>query len=141
MTEPAPGGGSDPGMIRTRAEKKGEPLRDPRPQVVHHRRRRGDHFILIARTSDDARRGLTGFYSIAISPALKSCGAFRSWGRRSTAGIASLCLMARGADEHVLMGLGDGLRITQIRLGPARLTHCMRWLGLAKRCCEMRRPM
>jgi acyl-CoA dehydrogenase len=28
---------------------------------------------------------------------------------------------------------GDGLRVTQIRLGPARLTHCMRWLGLAKR--------
>ncbi len=41
------------------------------------------------------------------------------------------------ADENVLMGLGDGLRITQIRLGPARLTHCMRWLGLAKRCCEI----
>ena len=24
-----------------------------------------------------------------------------------------------------------------IRLGPARLTHCMRWLGLAKRCMEI----
>ena len=32
---------------------------------------------------------------------------------------------------------GDGLRITQIRLGPARLTHCMRWLGFAKRCVEI----
>src|SRR4029434_2860269 len=32
---------------------------------------------------------------------------------------------------------GDGLRVTQIRLGPARLTHCMRWLGLAKRCMEI----
>ena len=41
------------------------------------------------------------------------------------------------ADEDVLMKVGDGLRITQIRLGPARLTHCMRWLGLAKRCCEI----
>jgi acyl-CoA dehydrogenase len=28
---------------------------------------------------------------------------------------------------------GRGLKVTQIRLGPARLTHCMRWLGLAKR--------
>ena len=26
------------------------------------------------------------------------------------------------------------LKVTQIRLGPARLTHCMRWLGMAKRC-------
>ncbi len=32
---------------------------------------------------------------------------------------------------------GDGLRVTQIRLGPARLTHCMRWLGFAKRCVEI----
>jgi acyl-CoA dehydrogenase len=37
----------------------------------------------------------------------------------------------------VLMGVGDGLKMTQIRLGPARLTHCMRWLGLAKRSLEI----
>ncbi len=35
------------------------------------------------------------------------------------------------------MEVGDGLRLTQIRLGPARLTHCMRWTGLAKRCLEV----
>jgi len=35
--------------------------------------------------------------------------------------------------DNVLMGEGDGLKMTQSRLGPARLTHCMRWLGLAKR--------
>ncbi len=29
--------------------------------------------------------------------------------------------------------------MTQIRLGPARLTHCMRWLGLARRCVEIAR--
>jgi len=37
----------------------------------------------------------------------------------------------------VLLGIGDGLKCTQIRLGPARLTHCMRWLGQAKRCMEI----
>ena len=37
-------------------------------------------------------------------------------------------------EENVLMQVGDGLKATQIRLGTARLTHCMRWLGLAKRC-------
>ena len=37
----------------------------------------------------------------------------------------------------MLIKVGDGLRITQIRLGPARLTHCMRWLGFAKRCMEI----
>ena len=35
------------------------------------------------------------------------------------------------------MEVGDGLKLTQIRLGPARLTHCMRWLGLAKRSLEI----
>jgi acyl-CoA dehydrogenase len=33
--------------------------------------------------------------------------------------------------------VGDGLKATQIRLGPAHLTHCMRWLGLARRCLEI----
>jgi acyl-CoA dehydrogenase len=39
MTEPHPGGGSDPGMIRTTAEKQGEQVRHQRPQMVHHGRR------------------------------------------------------------------------------------------------------
>jgi len=39
--------------------------------------------------------------------------------------------------ENVLLEEGDGLKITQIRLGPARLTHCMRWLGWSKRCLEI----
>ena len=41
--------------------------------------------------------------------------------------------------EDVLLNEGDGLRLTQIRLGPARLTHCMRWLGMAKRSVEIAR--
>ena len=35
------------------------------------------------------------------------------------------------------MEVGDGLKLTQIRLGTARLTHCMRWLGLSKRSMEI----
>jgi len=43
----------------------------------------------------------------------------------------------RIADDNRLLEVGDGLKVTQIRLGPARLTHCMRWLGLARRCLEI----
>ena len=35
------------------------------------------------------------------------------------------------------MNVGDGLKVVQIRLGTARLTHCMRWLGMAKRSLEI----
>ena len=41
--------------------------------------------------------------------------------------------------RNMLMEVGDGLKLTQIRLGPARLTHCMRWLGLARRALEIAR--
>jgi acyl-CoA dehydrogenase len=36
--------------------------------------------------------------------------------------------------DQVLGQVGQGFRNAQVRLGPARLTHCMRWLGLAGRC-------
>src|SRR5678809_568117 len=36
--------------------------------------------------------------------------------------------------ENILLNEGDGLKITQIRLGPARLTHCLRSLGPSKPC-------
>ena len=39
-------------------------------------------------------------------------------------------------DDRVLMGEGKGLEVVQIRLGLARLTHCMRWVGLAKRAVD-----
>ena len=61
MTEPHPGGGSDPSMIRTSAEKRGDRY------VVTGRKwfitgaEEASHFILIARTSDDPRHGLTAF--------------------------------------------------------------------------------
>ena len=35
------------------------------------------------------------------------------------------------------MNVGDGLKVAQIRLGTARLTHCMRWLGLARRSMDI----
>src|SRR3546814_2960753 len=37
------------------------------------------------------------------------------------------------ADSDVLGEVGQGLRYAQVRLAPARLTHCMRWTGAARR--------
>ena len=39
--------------------------------------------------------------------------------------------------ENMLGGRGDGHRLGQYRLGPARLAHCMRWIGNAEVALEM----
>jgi acyl-CoA dehydrogenase len=36
-------------------------------------------------------------------------------------------------ESQILGRLGEGFKLMQVRLGPARLTHCMRWLGAASR--------
>lgn len=138
MTEPAPGGGSDPSMIRTRAEKKGDTW------VVRGRKwfitgaDGAAHFILIARTSDDPRRGLTAFLYHQNQPGWRILRRIPIMGPEEHGGHCELEFDGLEIpDENVLMQVGDGLKVTQIRLGPARLTHCMRWLGFAKRCLEI----
>jgi acyl-CoA dehydrogenase len=138
MTEPAPGGGSDPGMIRTRAER-----RDGK-WAIHGRKwfitgaDGAAHFILIARTSDDARRGLTAFLFHRDQPGWHIVRRIGIMGPEEHGGHCELEFHGLEVDDdNVLLGVGDGLRVTQMRLGPARLTHCMRWLGQAKRCIEI----
>jgi acyl-CoA dehydrogenase len=43
----------------------------------------------------------------------------------------------RVGEDAILGDVGDGFRLAQARLVPARLTHCMRWLGLADRALEL----
>ncbi|WP_187972569.1 acyl-CoA dehydrogenase family protein [Aquibium microcysteis] len=42
-------------------------------------------------------------------------------------------------EEDVLGAVGEGFRYAQVRLAPARLTHCMRWLGSAVRAHDIAR--
>jgi acyl-CoA dehydrogenase len=138
MTEPAPGGGSDPGMIRTRAERKGSAWTVHGDKWFITGAGIAEHFILIARTSDDTRRGLTAFLFHRDQPGWRILRRIPIMGPEEHGGHCELVFEGLEIpDENVLMKVGDGLRATQIRLGPARLTHCMRWLGLAKRCMEI----
>jgi acyl-CoA dehydrogenase len=139
MTEPDPGGGSDPSMIRTRAEKRGNSA-----YVVRGRKwfitgaQEATHFILVARTSDDPRSGLTAFLFHKDQPGWRILRRIPIMGPEEHGGHCELEFDGLEIPaEDVLLGEGQGLKLTQIRLGPARLTHCMRWLGLSKRCVEI----
>jgi acyl-CoA dehydrogenase len=134
MTEPAPGGGSDPSMIRTTAEKKGDRwLINGRKWFITGAGV-AQHFILVARTSDDARKGLTAFLFDRDQPGWDIVRRIPIMGPEEHGGHCELVFNnLEIPDENRLMGIGDGLKMTQIRLGPARLTHCMRWLGLARK--------
>lgn len=139
MTEPHPGSGSDPGgMMLTRAEKRGDKY------VVHGRKwfisgaDGATHYILIARTSDDPRNGLSAFLYHKDQPGWRILRRVPTMGPEELGGTCEVEFDGLEIpEENRLMEEGDGLRLTQIRLGPARLTHCMRWTGLAKRCLEI----
>jgi acyl-CoA dehydrogenase len=140
MTEPMPGAGSDPSAMRTRAEKKGD-----RWMIHGHKwfitgAGLADHFILIARTSDDPRKGLTAFLFDGDQPGWQIVRRIPIMGPEEHGGHCELTFDGLEIpDENRLMEVGDGLKVTQIRLGTARLTHCMRWLGLSKRALEIAR--
>ena len=79
MTEPAPGSGSDPSMMLTTATRKGDKW------IIKGRKwyitgdEESAHYILVARTAEDTRTGLTPFYFIKISLAGILKDAFPLW--------------------------------------------------------------
>ncbi|MGW8184118.1 MAG: acyl-CoA dehydrogenase family protein [Burkholderiales bacterium] len=138
MTEPAPGAGSDPAMMLTTAEKKGDKW------VVRGRKwfitgaGVAQHFILIAKTSDDRRKGLSAFLFDRDQPGWRIVRRVPIMGPEEHGGHCEMEFDGLEIpDENRLMNVGDGLKVTQIRLGTARLTHCMRWLGLARRSMDI----
>lgn len=138
MTEPHPGGGSDPSMITTRAERQGDKY------VVTGRKwfitgaDEASHFILIARTSHDRKHGLSALLFHKDQPGWKVRRRIEIMGPEEHGGHCELEFDGLEIPvENVLLGEGRGMKVTQVRLGPARLTHCMRWLGLSKRCMEI----
>jgi acyl-CoA dehydrogenase len=138
MDEDGAGCGSDPSLTLTTA------TRTNSGWTIHGRKwfitgaGAAKHFILIARSSDDARRGLSAFLFHADQPGWRIIRRIPIMGPEEHGGHCELEFDGLEIpEENLLMQVGDGLKLTQIRLGPARLTHCMRWLGLARRCLEI----
>ncbi|WP_224249934.1 acyl-CoA dehydrogenase family protein [Hyalangium gracile] len=139
MTEPRPGSGSDPGgMMLTRAEKKGDTWFITGRKWFITGAAAASHFIVVARTSDDPRTGLTCFLHHRDDPGWRIERRIPIMGPEEHGGHCELVYEGLEVpDANRLMNVGDGLKATQIRLGTARLTHCMRWLGLARRALEI----
>ena len=138
MTEPAPGSGSDPSMMLTTAERDGDQWRINGRKWFITGGAEAQHFILVARTSDDERRGLTAFLFDADQPGWEIERRIPIMGPEEHGGHCELRFDDLVVpDEQRLMEVGEGLKATQIRLGTARLTHCMRWLGMAQRAMSI----
>ena len=135
MTEPHPGGGSDPTMIQTSAVPQG----NEKWCINGHKwfitgAGWADFYIVIARTSDEPRRQLTAFLVPTDTPGIEMVRKVPIMGPEEHGGHCEIKFHdVVVPDENRLMEVGDGMRVAQARLVPARLTHCMRWLGLCQR--------
>ena len=131
MTEPDPGAGSDPSMLRTTA------VRDGDDYVINGRKwfitgAVGAAFAIIMARLEDG--GATLFLCDMDSPGItieRTMDALDSCFPGGHAVVRFDDLRVPAAD--ILGELGEGFKAAQVRLSPARLTHCMRWLGAARR--------
>lgn len=135
MTETPPGAGSDPSALRTHA------TRVPGGWSITGRKTLitgadGATFgICMARTSDD---GATMFLVEADTPGLVIGRRIPTLDHSMTGGHCEVAFAdCRVTDDAVLGEVGGGFRCATVRLVPARLTHCMRWLGLARRSLDI----
>ena len=136
MTEPAAdnGAGSDPSMLQSTAERRegGWILRGRKTFITGAEGARVG--IVMARASE----GATLFLVDLPHPAIRVERILDTLDSAMPGGHAVVTLdHVPVPDEQVLGVPGDGFRLAQVRLAPARLTHCMRWLGAATRAHEI----
>src|SRR5262249_43904429 len=136
MTEPAPGAGSDPSMLKTRAERHGDRWVISGDKWFISGAEGAAFCICMALTGEriDGRSGATMFLVDAANPGFRVVRRISALDTGFPGGHCEVRFEAcEVGDEAVLGEVGEGFRYAQVRLGPARLTHCMRWLGIAQR--------
>lgn len=138
MTEPAPGVGSDPSMLKTSA------VRDGDEWVINGHKwwttnaGLASFLIIMARTDPDARHGATLFLAPIDSPGIEIIRRIPHMGGPDIGGHCEIKFHNLRLPHSAILGEeGQGFALVQARLGPARLTHCMRWTGIAQRALEI----
>jgi alkylation response protein AidB-like acyl-CoA dehydrogenase len=140
MTEPAPGAGADPRSLRTTATRVSGGWRiDGRKWFIS-----GAHgaafAIVMARTSGSPGDpgGATMFLVDAGTPGMRIVRDIETLDEALFAGHSEIVFEDCVVGEDQVLGAVDrGFAGAQVRLGPARLTHCMRWLGAARRAQDV----
>jgi alkylation response protein AidB-like acyl-CoA dehydrogenase len=140
MTEPAPGAGSDPTALATRATKvDGGWLVNGRKWFITGADGAA-FFIIMARTSGEpgSGGGATMLLADASSEGLVVGRHLNTVDKSMLGGHCEVTFTDLFVpDDGVLGGVDEGFRYAQVRLGPARMTHVMRWLGAARRAHEV----
>ena len=141
MTEPAAegGAGADPSMIQTTA------VRDGDGWVINGRKAfitgavGASVGIIMAKTdAGDGKVAATMFLIDLPNPAITVERVLETIDSSMPGGHSILKIdNLRVADDAVLGEPHQGFKYAQVRLAPARLTHCMRWLGACRRAHEI----
>ncbi|MGQ0845719.1 MAG: acyl-CoA dehydrogenase family protein [Sporichthyaceae bacterium] len=139
MTEPE-GAGSDPSGLTTTAEKVPGGWRIEGRKTFITGADGAAFFIVMARTSGSVgdRGGATMFLVPAPTVGMTVGRHVPTTDRSMVGGHCDMTFDGAFApDESVLGAVDEGFAYAQVRLGPARMTHVMRWLGAAARAHEI----
>ncbi len=136
MTEPAGegGAGSDPSMMQTTA------VQDGNHWVINGRKAfiTGAQGAKVGIVMAKSAAGACMFLVDLPDPAIRIDRVLQTIDSSMPGGHAVLTIdNLRVPADQMLGQSGDGFNYAQVRLSPARLSHCMRWFGAAKRANEI----
>jgi acyl-CoA dehydrogenase len=140
MTEPAEddGAGSDPSMLKTTA------VRDGNHWIINGRKTFATGFvgagccIILAKSGIGNPTVATMFLVPLPNPAIKIERVLDTLDNSMPGGHATVLIDNLRVPPEAILGEPDkGFHHAQIRLSPARLTHCMRWHGAATRAQDI----
>ncbi len=141
MTEPADenGAGSDPSLMRTTCRRDGNHwLVNGRKAFITGADGAGIGIVMAKSQEADSRDQACMFLVDLPDPAIRIERILDTIDSSMPGGHAVVAIdNLRVPADQMLGEAGEGFKYAQIRLAPARLTHCMRWLGGALRAQEI----
>lgn len=134
MTEPDGGAGSDPSMMKTTAVQDGNHWVINGAKTFITGAEGAAHGIIMAKTD----HGATMFLAPMTAPGISITRVLDTIDRTMPGGHATVKLDGvRVSADQILGEAHEGFKYAQVRLAPARLTHCMRWWGAARRAHDI----